>query len=632
MMQIYENSQEVTKANEGLAVDPYDATNENAMDPYELDATLRQGAHNNKLRKACVDLETKILEMHAGEYTDPIQYQLSCAHKKAIENLDALEASMKWSLTTTYDVQKLQRDCGLELSLQELCRADASPNYFDLIPLKKEMNALRKKVQKEEIIRPESAASGMGRTMAITCERLEEIETRVKAGQMDATEWCRILHPLPGKVKAWLSIVSPAEALHKTDHAMADKNQGVQQVKELQSKALQDGDMAVAEEASYAIIASVEQLMELVGDKFQVIASKEEEIGLFADMFSTAAESNKKTRALKQAFRSLSSRCETDLARVHDSIIAADAEDVEALKQWAAYSEENTKETRANEAAQTQLWQDMWRNRYTTLLPDIIAELRQKGRARYELTTNRITKSEQEELRKVEYGQFLEVVALHKRTLELTIDNAETSVLCLGLVEQIMHNISVKLRDWFDKCQQEMYSLRIMVHREHLGYFRETYLCIGDLLYKKEKKIEEIDRQLRLEHIQLEFCIETFDLSAKRHSEAKKELMKIREATAEEIEMLKGKVGQAMEDFLESEEALKIEGLDFMHPAEEFQYLVMNQREKINLYKAHFNKEEEVRIVAEREEIRRLVALTPVKNQWGSSPEAIPRPLEFAAE
>ena len=232
----------------------------------------------------------------------------------------------------------------------------------------------------------------------------------------------------------------------------------------------------------------------------------------------------------------------------------------------------------------------------------------------------------------VEYGQFLEVVALHKRTLELTIDNAETSVLCLGLVEQIMHNISVKLRDWFDKCQQEMYSLRIMVHREHLGYFRETYLCIGDLLYKKEKKIEEIDRQLRLEHIQLEFCIETFDLSAKRHSEAKKELMKIREATAEEIEMLKGKVGQAMEDFLESEEALKIEGLDFMHPAEEFQYLVMNQREKINLYKAHFNKEEEVRIVAEREEIRRLVALTPVKNQWGSSPEAIPRPLEFAAE
>ena len=133
----------------------------------------------------------------------------------------------------------------------------------------------------------------------------------------------------------------------------------------------------------------------------QVIASKEEEIGLFADMFSTAAESNKKTRALKQAFRSLSSRCETDLARVHDSIIAADAEDVEALKQWAAYSEENTKETRANEAAQTQLWQDMWRNRYTTLLPDIIAELRQKGRARYELTTNRITKSEQEELRKV---------------------------------------------------------------------------------------------------------------------------------------------------------------------------------------------------------------------------------------
>ena len=44
-----------------------------------------------------------------------------------------------------------------------------------------------------------------------------------------------------------------------------------------------------------------------------------------------------------------------------------------------------------------------------------------------------------------------------------------------------------------------------------------TTTAFRDLLYKKEKKIEGIDAQLRREHIQLEFCIETFDLTGKQH-------------------------------------------------------------------------------------------------------------------
>lgn len=34
---------------------------------------------------------------------------------------------------------------------------------------------------------------------------------------------------------------------------------------------------------------------------------------------------------------------------------------------------------------------------------------------------------------------------------------------------------------------------------------------MGQLVYKKEKKLEEIDRHIRTTHIQLEFCIEARD-------------------------------------------------------------------------------------------------------------------------
>ena len=61
----------------------------------------------------------------------------------------------------------------------------------------------------------------------------------------------------------------------------------------------------------------------------------------------------------------------------------------------------------------------------------------------------------------------------------------------------------------------------------------------GNLIYKKEKKLEELDRNIRMTHIQLEFCIETFDPSAKRHSDAKKQLYMVRAQTEDELTMLK---------------------------------------------------------------------------------------------
>jgi hypothetical protein len=55
----------------------------------------------------------------------------------------------------------------------------------------------------------------------------------------------------------------------------------------------------------------------------------------------------------------------------------------------------------------------------------------------------------------------------------------------------------------------------------------------------QEKKLEEIDRNIRTTHIQLEFCIETFDPNAKKHSDSKKDLYKLRANIEEELQMLK---------------------------------------------------------------------------------------------
>merc|ERR1711916_130954 len=117
-------------------------------------------------------------------------------------------------------------------------------------------------------------------------------------------------------------------------------------------------------------------------------------------------------------------------------------------------------------------------------------------------------------------------------------------------------------------------------------------------VYKKEKRLEDIDRQIRTTHIQLEFSIETFDPNAKKHSDTKKELYKLRAQVAEALEALGP-----------TEDALLQAGIEFVHPAEEVEDNNLNRRSKMVEYRAHLAKQEEVKIAAEREELKRVKSI-----------------------
>jgi hypothetical protein len=142
-----------------------------------------------------------------------------------------------------------------------------------------------------------------------------------------------------------------------------------------------------------------------------------------------------------------------------------------------------------------------------------------------------------------------------------------------------------------------------------LGVFRRLYKTLGQLVYKKEKRLEDIDRQIRTTHIQLEFCIETFDPNAKKHSDSKKDQYRVRAQIEEELQMLKDKMLTALEQFRPTEEALRQAGVEFMHPIDEVEENNLQRRSKMVEYRAHMAKQEEVKIAAEREEVKRAKQL-----------------------
>jgi len=558
-----------------------------------LEAARKQKIHNLKLKTACLENEELIQELHVSEWSENQRLKLAGAHEKASELLQAVETGTKWNLVEAYDLQKLMRVCGLEMSQRELYKPEDKPQFMDVIALKKTLQELKQNRNKTRIV----SFTGM---IDNSIAKVEKVEEELRRSQLDATQLSQVPQRTLKQVEDIMNVNPIQAALASTDDQIKTQLQQLEKTNEIQNVAMSDGEMQVAEEQMWTKVQLQERLIELIKEKFRLIQHCEDENGPFKKIYEVQKAANQETSQMKDAKRRLKQRCETDLKHIHDAIQKADLEDAEAMKRFASSKDKSERYIKENMERQEEAWRK---------IQDYERQLQKLGTERFEEVKRRIEENDREEKRRVEYAQFLEVASQHKKLLELTVYNCDLAIRCIGLVEEMVAEGCAAVKARFDKTMQDLADLRIEVHKEHLEYFRMLYLTLGSLLYKKEKRLEEIDRTIRTTHIQLEFCIETFDPNAKKHSDQKKELYKLRNQVEEELALLKEKQVKALEEFKDSETALDNAGIQFQHPVDENNEEVLSRRSKMVEYRAHLSKQEEVKIAAEREEIKRSKAI-----------------------
>eukprot|EP01006_Ploeotia_vitrea_P041422 TRINITY_DN66525_c7_g3_i1.p1 TRINITY_DN66525_c7_g3~~TRINITY_DN66525_c7_g3_i1.p1 ORF type:complete len:587 (+),score=128.62 TRINITY_DN66525_c7_g3_i1:142-1902(+) len=558
-----------------------------------LEAARKQKIHNLKLKTACLENEEYIQELHVTDWSENQRQKLAAAHEKAHELLAATEAGTKWNLTQAYDIQKLMRVCGLEMSVRELYKPEDKPQFMDIIALKKTLQELKQHRNKTRIV---SFTGTIDNGLA----KLEKVEEELRRSQLDATEMAQVPVNVLKNLEDCMNVQNVQAALVGNEEQINQQLQSIEKCKEIRNIALSDGEMAIAEEQFYIKAQLLERLVELVRDKFRIIGVTDDENRMFSKIHEVQKKAYQETSAMKDAKRRLKQRCETDLKHLHDAIQKADLEDAEAMKRFAAQKDKSEKFIKDNEDKQDECWRK---------IQDLERQLQKLGTERFEEVKRRIEENDREEKRKVEYQQFLDVVSQHKKLLELTVYNCDLGIRCIGIIEELVAEGCSAIKARYDKTNQELSDLRLLVHQEYLGVFRRLYKTLGQLVYKKEKKLEDADRNIRTTHIQLEFCIETFDPNAKKHSDSKKDLYKLRAQIEEELQMLKDKMATALELFRPTEEALRQAGVEFVHPCEEVEEGNLQRRSKMVEYRAHMAKQEEVKIAAEREEVKRAKQL-----------------------
>eukprot|EP00996_Jenningsia_fusiforme_P005870 NODE_695_length_1973_cov_187.191788_g643_i0.p1 GENE.NODE_695_length_1973_cov_187.191788_g643_i0~~NODE_695_length_1973_cov_187.191788_g643_i0.p1 ORF type:complete len:611 (-),score=201.43 NODE_695_length_1973_cov_187.191788_g643_i0:140-1897(-) len=562
-----------------------------------LEAARKQKIQNLKLKTACLENEEFIQELHVSDWSENQKQKLAGAHEKAMELLLSVETGTKWNLTQAYDLAKLMRVCGLEMSQRELYKPEDKPQFMDVIGLKKTLQELKQNRNKTRIV----SFTGM---VDNAINKVEKVEEELRRSQLDATQLAQVPVSTLKQTEDIMNVTNIQTALSSTEEQIKTVLAQIEKTNEIQNVAMSDGEMQVAEEQMYTKVQLQERLVEFIHEKYRIISKVEDENAPFKKIYETQKKANQETSQMKDAKRRLKQRCETDLKHIHDAIQKADLEDAEAMKRFASQKDKSERFLKDNLEKQDECWRK---------IQDLERQLQKLGTERFEEVKRRIEENDREEKRKVEYQQFLEVVSQHKKLLELTVYNCDLAIRVTGLVEEMVAEACSAIKARFDRTNQELADLRLEVHKEYLEYFRMLYLTLGNLIYKKEKKLEELDRNIRTTHIQLEFCIETFDPNAKKHSDAKKQLYMVRAQTEEELSMLKEKQSKAQEDFSPTEEALVAAGLEFQHPADEQNEEILNRRSKMVEYRAHLSKQEEVKIAAEREEIKRQKQLKMIR-------------------
>merc|ERR1711976_565941 len=327
-----------------------------------LEAARKQKIHNLKLKTACLENEEYIQELHVTDWSENQRQKLAAAHEKGHELLAACEAGTKWNLTQAYDIQKLMRVCGLEMSVRELYKPENKPQFMDIIALKKTLQELKQHRNKTRIV---SFTGTIDNGLA----KLEKVEEELRRSQLDATEMAQV----------------PVNVLKNLEDCMNVQN-------------VQAALVGNEEQINQLL----ERLVELVRDKFRIIGVTDDENRMFSKIHEVQKKAYQETSAMKDAKRRLKQRCETDLKHLHDAIQKADLEDAEAMNRFAAQKDKSEKFIKDNEDKQDECWRK---------IQDLERQLQKLGTERFEEVKRRIEENDREEKRKVEYQQFLDVVS-----------------------------------------------------------------------------------------------------------------------------------------------------------------------------------------------------------------------------
>eukprot|EP01012_Entosiphon_sulcatum_P057170 TRINITY_DN808_c0_g1_i3.p1 TRINITY_DN808_c0_g1~~TRINITY_DN808_c0_g1_i3.p1 ORF type:complete len:605 (+),score=165.93 TRINITY_DN808_c0_g1_i3:50-1864(+) len=561
-----------------------------------LDLARKQKVANEKVKGVCMDNEHVLQKLHHQSFATKQRIEFSRLHKKGEELLQEFERSLNFTHLNKFNVAKYLADCQQEMPITDLLKPEDEPTPQQMEAVVQVLREMRGRGD---------SATHYNSLIDVGTKLMEKNVALLNDSKLHSEEWAKAAEPLLNLLREVMNQSPIRSALVEADEDVKRMQFNIEECSQAQIDALSEGEMQQAETLYYQKLQMQESYCELVKKKFSVLETQE--TTAFRLPIKRVHEIHNKANLdianiLKQKER-LKARAQADLQRLVAEVERTNMADYTAAKTAAEEKEKSNYYLKENTLRQDQCWKQM---------EDLEKELLELGGEREAEIKQRIKRAEREERRKVEYNQFLDFATQHRKLLELTVRNCEIAEEITDTMDEFISSACNTIERRMREIEKEIEAIRLEIHTEYFQAFRSLYLTVGDLEYKKEKNVEELEKKIQVAHIHQELAMDTFNPKAKEYSQEKKALIAVRESIEGQITALRQKATAYIEWFEPSEKALIEAGREFKHPVEELKEINESRKNKLIEYHELMTKQEddETEYAEEMAEIERLRALT----------------------
>ncbi|KAF5220855.1 putative paraflagellar rod protein [Trypanosoma cruzi] len=380
----------------------------------------------------------------------------------------------------------------------------------------------------------------------------------------DISAWAEWSQPLLRVLGETLRRVTLEHVMEEPRERLRRAAFDVKEKQREQEDAVTDGDMVRSENLYFEKTALLEGMRPLYDQLEHVIETYKKD---------AAEEPTRKVRALATELvprlvspkiakeQNLKKRCAADIER-----LASKREEIRSARSA----------QRANFSVQMTEWEklfDLNRQQQEACLraiEELEQRLRHLAEERTFLVEDRLEKMSEERQREEDAATFMLFAERQEEALRTTLQHVEQSLHCAQSISDAVQSGYKHLNHHLHNAILQTAETQLLnVRKERLEHFRSLYLTLGELQFKKERHVEELDKRIEYYHVQQELAMETFNPKAKEFSKAKKDLLEVKETMEQQLQLIAKKAAQQLEDFKPTEKLLLASGVQFRHPVEE---------------------------------------------------------------
>lgn len=541
-----------------------------------IDCAKAQREANTSLRNELLDAEDHLLHVQQQFFGHKLHHQVQTIRKAADVRLQQFERGLSFSeVCKKQPNQQYMNNCNLTVPLEEL----TLETYYE--PLRT-TNVVRDTLEK--IMADQGLVQRMsGKLCKETLDRMVLLTNRcekvVEAAKVTSTHFQPFVQQMITVAQSAFDVVPIKDPLKKFVDELAKLAAQDQKMHALQLEAADDGNIAANEGYMCERVTILEAISDAITYKFQLL-DREETSTLKSNVDNIQAASVSVAAGVaerKDNVTQKQKRVQADLTALEDSMRRADADDEVAASGFRQDLDSSDSLMLSNATESEEIWNQ---------IHQLEARLQSLAAQRRDEADRRVKAVEREERRRVDMSHFRAYAGAHHEKLFSMLRSLEADELMCDMMDETLRGFAVLGFEKLAFDRMEIHNARSAALMEHLTHFRVQYLHLGELLFKKDRALEELTQRSQYALAQQELAMDSFNPRAKEFAIQKEALDIDSGKLKHEISLLQSKASLYVQAFKPTDRALQSEGKVFEHPVDELHIINKDKSVKIAAFHA----------------------------------------------